>query len=784
LNTASEFLSHPAENNKKSILLHDHLSDVAHGAKKIAERMNPDAGNDAFVSGLLHDVGKLSPWYQERFIEGKTENVLNFEYGKKQHSSFSAWAARHLTHDMPGSHHIVHAIAGHHGRLQTNPYAPTSARSKKAQEKLHANLLRFYKYVCNTDFPDADDWKVLKWNRCIERFGGRLNFDSKIKVKNGSLDTYMHSKCVFSSLLQADRGSFHKYKKLKFSMKVQSTPIKYTNSKVSMLRTKFQDTALESYKNNHSANVIIIEAPTGIGKTNLIFRILELHSKEANYDRVFYFSPLLALTDGFVMSLLEGNEHSRPAIPEETDQDLVLEYNHMAVEPISDRFRKEGQKFLDGITSHEQKSAAIYAATSFNYPFIVSTTKRLLLTIYSNLASNCIKLASLANSVIIVDEIQTIPKFLLKSLVSALLWISKSSGTKVILVSATIPQEISDMNLVVIRCDRHVSDGFAGLTPKTLSMAKLCDPEVVSNACPSPVAVMVNTRAKAREFYLDNYNMLKDKYARILYLTSGIRKCERLTKIRQILSGAGRDKNTLVVSTQVMEAGVDVSFGRVFREMSPLDNIVQAMGRLNRHGGSSVGEITVFGRNPLYPYRGIEIKITQEILDKITDNGSRTVTSATVCSQLRDYYKTVAARDNESSVWAADLNRFMEEHDYDQVWDTVSKARSFYNTVNVILPYSDKTHEVSIDFRLDAMSTELHKMVSGGSKKHRLHVMRRAARVSASFPSPSPEQIRDFLDPELFNAGIYVPRDNDSVVELYDRSVGLDKWVTGGEHSC
>jgi len=783
LNTACEFLSHPAENKKKSILLHNHLSNVAHDAKKIAERMNPDAGNDAFVSGLLHDVGKLSPWYQERFIEGKTENVLNFEYGKKQHSSFSAWAARHLAHGMPGLHHIVHAIAGHHGRLQTNPYAPTSTRSKKAQEKMHVNLHKFYKCTSNTDFPNADEWKILKWNRCIERFGGRLNFDSRIKVRNGSLNTYMHSKCVFSSLLQADRGSFHKYKKPKFSMKIQSTSIRCEDSKVNMLRAKFQNTALESYKNNHSANVIIIEAPTGIGKTNLIFRILELHSK-ANYDRVFYFSPLLALTDGFVMSLLEGNEHSRPAIPEKRDQDLVLEYNHMAVEPISDRFREEGQKFLDSIVSHEQKSAAMYAASSFNYPFIVSTTERLLLTIYSNLASNCIKLASLANSVIIIDEIQTIPKFLLKNLVSALLWISKSSGTKVILVSATIPQEISDMNLVMIKCDHQVAERFTGLTPKTLSMAKSCDPEVVSNAHPSPVAVMFNTRPKAREFYLDNYNMLKDKYARILYLTSGIRKCERLTKIRQILSGAGRDKNTLVVSTQVMEAGVDASFGRVFREMAPLDNIVQAMGRLNRHGGSDVGEITVFGRNPLYPYRGIEIKITQEILDEITREGSRVVPSTTVCSRLRDYYKTVAMRDNESSVWAADLNRFMEEHDYDQVWATFSKARSFYDTVNVILPYSDKTHEVSTDVRLDAVSTELRKMVNGSSKRHRLHVMRRAARVSASFPSPSPEQIKDFLDPELFNAGIYVPRDNDSVVELYDRGIGLDKWVTGGARSC
>lgn len=777
LSAACAFLSHPARWNKASTPLHEHLAKVGRQARSIAERMRPEAADDAFVAGLLHDIGKLSPWYQKMFV-GENEHMLRTKYGHRQHALFSAWAARHLLFGRPCAHHVIHAIAGHHGGLKTRLHTPNDQKSAAAQEEMFANLEKFRDYVHTSTAPESESWRSMKWENCMKSFVGSLNFSGPIKAgSEGSIGAYLRSKCVYSSLLQADRGSFHDITRMPLSMKIQATHAGEPSTRVGRLRKSFQDDAFETYLQCSGERVVVIEAPTGIGKTDLIFRILGYHSERGNYDRAFYFSPLLALTDGFVTALMGGGSTLRPAVPKESDRNLVLEYNHMTAEPIR---HIEDDSLHEKIGRREQSNEEIYNTSSFNYPFVVSTTARLLLTIYGNLASNSIKFASLSNSVIIIDEVQTVPKFLLKNLLEALSWIAESSGSKIILVSATIPSELSNMGIRKIRCDMLVAKKFAELTLKTLSVAPSLDMRAVMDAAPVPTAVIFNTRRRAATEFCRNADALSERHGRVIYLTSGIRKSDRLEHIRRIATES-RPGSTLVISTQVLEAGVDASFGRMFREMAPLDRIVQAMGRLNRHGGN-VAEITVFGRDPLRPYRHIEICETQKVLDEL--DAGESVTSVAVYSKLHEYYEAVTSIDYESVEKSRELESRMSEHDYDEVWNIVRGGAFADYNVNVFLPYPNETKGISPKVQFESMFEALHGLVGESKARRRREIVRCAARYSASLPIHFIKRVECLLDPALLDCGICMPRDNKSLIKIYDQGIGLDKWVCSEELPC
>lgn len=772
MNTACSYLSHPAQGSRSAIYLHDHLAKVAASSKEIAERMSHEAGKDAYIAGLLHDIGKLSPWYQERFA-GKDEIELNSKYGQGQHSPFSAWIAMHLLFGKAGEHHVTHSVASHHTRLRTYLRTPRFPMTAIAKEGMLSNLKVFLKYVCSGSAPESDAWRSLDWKACMGLFSNPMNFSEKICVDNGSIITYLHTKCVFSSLLQADHGSFHRrMPKSVFSILIQPTHDKAPTSNIGRLRKSFQDAAFDAYLKNSSKHIVTIEAPTGIGKTDLIFRILEHHSKQKKHERAFYFSPLLALNDGFVNALKGDSKSPRPAVPRKSDWNCILEYNHITAEPIS---WSEDKKHHSEDSSNEQNSAEFYKMASFNYPFVVSTTARLLLTIYGNLARNCIKFVSLSNAVIVIDEIQTVPKVLLKSLVSVMSWIAKSSGSKVIFISATTPSELSEARIYKICCDEQVARAFTALTPKTLSVTASLDIEAVKNAAPTMTAVIFNTRRRAAREFCQNASMLRKYHGEVIYLTTGIRKRDRLEHIREISHSRGR--SALVISTQVLEAGVDASFGRVFREMAPLDRIVQAMGRVNRHGDAESAEITIFDRNPSLPYRDIEICETQKILDSLTANG--TVASTTVYAKLHEYYERITSNDCKLLDDSEKLEDWMSEHNYDKVWEMVCKAAFTNYNVNVLLPYPNRTPNVELEEQFDSLQEDLNSVIDKCALKQKRDVMRRAARLSASLPEYLLERVksRNLLDPELLKHDICFPRDSQSLGEIYDQDIGLDKWI-------
>jgi CRISPR-associated endonuclease/helicase Cas3 len=247
--------------------------------------------------------------------------------------------------------------------------------------------------------------------------------------------------------------------------------------------------------------------------------------QKRKFERVFYFSPLLALTEDFEKKLARTTKN----------QEDILIYNHIFSGSLLEKAER---------TQRESGLFDLYhwyfKYESFNKKFIITTTQRLLITLYSNKASDKLKLLSMKNSILILDEIQTLPKFLIPNLIEMLKEFTKFMKSKVLLVSATIPYELS--SLPKIEISPNIRMDYLRRTQKKILF--------IGNSFSIPdfhgkkILLMSNTRRKAREMfrkveysYRPQSESKRDlNNERIFYISSGIRKKDRVRIIKALTS--------------------------------------------------------------------------------------------------------------------------------------------------------------------------------------------------------------------------------------------------------
>jgi CRISPR/Cas system-associated endonuclease/helicase Cas3 len=266
------------------------------------------------------------------------------------------------------------------------------------------------------------------------------------------------------------------------------------------------------------------------------------------------------------------------------------------------------------------------------------------------------------------------------------------------------------------------------------------------------VLFMANTRRKARALY---ESVLEPK-PETLYLSSGITKRAR----KAIIENLHKPEPATVVSTQVMEAGVDVSFTRMYREIAPLDNIVQAMGRLSREGEVSEPVLTIFRLNDDYkPYSNLEVNFSKEFIPMFNS-------SKDLYDKLPDYYKKVRAANKRNSNLAGDLESLMRKLDFDGVWEFVKcNVLPVELGDSIFVPALSEWDEVKNLF------------LSSSSSEGKEKLYKRFSGLMAELPS-SVETLglTDRFDSDLLSIGVLLPK-KDALSEVYDEKIGLDKWV-------
>ena len=343
-----------------------------------------------------------------------------------------------------------------------------------------------------------------------------------------------------------------------------------------------------------------LTVPTGGGKTVASLAFALGHAVKNRMDRVIYIVPYT--------SIIEQNAQ---VFREILGENNVLEHHAGS---LAD---------MDENATPEQRRAAL-AAENWDAPVVVTTAVRFFEAMYANRSSKCRRLHNIASSVLIFDEAQMLPVEHLRPCVAAIAQMVKNFRATAVLCTATQPALAAQFRLYGLASSelcpgaaamagpfRRVTFHFAGQMDRKALAVELSSQE--------QALCIVNTRKEAAELFAA---LPEDGSFHLSTLMCPAHRRAVLEEIRKLLK---TDKPCRVVSTSLVEAGVDVDFPAVYRQMAGLDSILQAAGRCNREGKRPAEEsvVTVFdGVEKIPPLFQVNVQAAREALENKADPDS------------------------------------------------------------------------------------------------------------------------------------------------------------------
>jgi CRISPR-associated endonuclease/helicase Cas3 len=509
-----------------------------------------------YAAGLLHDLGKYQEDFQRR-LRGDPRSVDHAAHG-------AVYARRHY---RTLGNLLAHGIAGHHAGLADNLFEfdgrldHKSATLDEVVEAAHRDGLAF------PEMPGFPKLKASADAGFQRAFLVRMLFSCLVDADYlATEDFYVRAegrptppRGAAASL--ADLAEALDRRLARFA----SPPPGSLNAR----RAEILDHARS--KATSPPGVFTLTVPTGGGKTLTSLAFALDHARANGLERVVVGIPFTSVIE-------QTAQVYRDALT--PHQDAILEH-HSAFD----------QSTLDGKTAKEARSKLSLAMETWDQPLIVTTTVRLFESLFSNRPSQCRKLHNLARSVIVLDEVQTLPLELLRPCVAALKELAANYGCSIVLCTATQPALLANPP----SGGRPFANGFGDVVelapdPPALfealrrvrveSIGEQTDENLVARLAIAPQALsIVNSRLHAQTLYGAIGHLEGARHLSTLMCAAHRRAA--LAEIREDLA-AGRPCR--VISTSLIEAGVDVDFPLVLRAEAGLDSILQAAGRCNREG--------------------------------------------------------------------------------------------------------------------------------------------------------------------------------------------------------
>jgi CRISPR-associated endonuclease/helicase Cas3 len=561
-----EYLAHIRESDKAKQSLEDHLKGVANLAMGFAEIFK--AGEWAYLAGLWHDIGKYSNEFQNR-LNASSDNNENSEtiHGKVDHSTAGAQHS-FKTLDQAGKM-IAFAIAGHHAGLPDGKSNELSCLMERLQKTIPDFSACPHEYL--------DDTR-------------KISLPFPLEVKNtgrACFQLWLYIKMIYSSLVDADfldteafmnpdkvtwRAGYPAIEQLWSSLLVALERIKSSSTQINIKRAEILDECLKA--SELEPGLFSLTVPTGGGKTLSSLAFALKHALKFGMKRIIYVIPYT--------SIIEQNADVFRKI---MGVDSILEH-HSNFEPDAEDFRSR------------------LASENWDAPLIVTTNVQFFDSLFACRASANRKLHNIAGSVIILDEAQMLPVPVLKPCLEVLRVLSRHYHASVVLCTATQPALIKrDDFKEGLEDVREIIPDTVSLyntfkRVKTNILSSISDDELAEKLSGYKQALcIVNKRKHARELY----EKIKDNDG-TFHLSALMCPVHRTVVLKRIRECLLSKENCRVVSTSLVEAGVDIDFPVVYRAVSGVDSITQAAGRCNREGRlEKPGQVFVFSQEGSSP---------------------------------------------------------------------------------------------------------------------------------------------------------------------------------------
>ncbi len=529
------FITHKrAEGDYQDLI--DHLRNVAKRSAVFAAPFH--ASEQAYRMGLLHDIGKYGAKAQKR--QHDPENTA-----KCDHSTAGARVAMLDLQDIAASF----AIAGHHGGLP---------RMGSRGEVSGSLMGRIAEPVPMDNDPSAWKTEVTLPAVSVERPQDMFRFACLTRMLFSCLvdADYLDTES-FMNHGEIERGGGDNLAFLLGRLQNHVQPwLDHPRGELGQIRNQILKACLDG--NRHQPGIFTLTVPTGGGKTIASMAFALSHAVQHGKRRVIYVIPYT--------SIIEQNAQ---IFSEIFGADNVLEH-HANVE------------FADA--PHERDPHAL-AAENWDTPIVVTTAVQFFESLFAAKTSKCRKLHNIADSVVIFDEAQMLPIPYLRPCVRAITELVRSYGVTAVLCTATQPslegliRETLPNEPITELCP-DVPDIFASLERVTFRKErKMTEAEVARalQSCEQALCI-VNTKKRAKAIFglLDGEGCFH-----LSTLMTPNHRRRVLMEIRRRLTARLPCR---VISTSLIEAGVDVDFPTVWREITGLDSILQAAGRCNREG--------------------------------------------------------------------------------------------------------------------------------------------------------------------------------------------------------
>lgn len=333
---------------------------------------------------------------------------------------------------------------------------------------------------------------------------------------------------------------------------------------IQVIRQKISDDCRKAAE--LESGIYRLNIPTGSGKTLSSLRYALAHAKKYNKSRILFISPLLSILD-----------QNAKVIKDYIGNDVLILEHHSNV-------LREFDSYENAILEE-----------NWSAPIIITTLVQFLNTLFSGKTSCIRRFMSLNNSVIVIDEVQSVPTKMLSLFNMAISFISQLCGACVVLCSATQPcfEKTNHKLLGEIRDIIPYNDEYWRCFKRTgieyIRQAVIKDvPQIARDLLKehNSLLIICNKKAEAEEFF----RILSSNFEKSFHLSADMcqeHRRETLTELYQALNTVKEtNQRVLCVSTQIIEAGVDISFSSVIRIAAGMDSAVQAAGRCNRNGES------------------------------------------------------------------------------------------------------------------------------------------------------------------------------------------------------